>query len=202
MAKPLYIEHILKTYSITEYLESRGLKPTTQASKRDCYPCPLPDHDDSTPSFFVFLQGGYEQYKCFGCGATGDIINLYCALESTTLTEAIKHFASDLDIEDQTIMDYLADNLLDTEEDYGFSHLANLVIKINRASYDYLVQVDFDIEELRVIEKVLEKLDELAHSMNIPKLQEMYEFITEEGIPSRHEIFLNRKEERILNAAR
>jgi DNA primase len=34
--------------------------------------CPMPGHDDSTPSMLLHLDQG--RYHCFGCGATGDVI--------------------------------------------------------------------------------------------------------------------------------
>ena len=36
--------------------------------------CPLPDHDDKTPSFFVFGDG---RWRCFGCSRGGDVVDLY-----------------------------------------------------------------------------------------------------------------------------
>jgi hypothetical protein len=36
--------------------------------------CPLPDHDDKTPSFFVFSDG---RWRCFGCSRGGDVVDLY-----------------------------------------------------------------------------------------------------------------------------
>jgi hypothetical protein len=36
--------------------------------------CPLPDHDDKTPSFFVFADG---RWRCFGCSRSGDVVDLY-----------------------------------------------------------------------------------------------------------------------------
>jgi len=38
--------------------------------------CPLPDHDDSSPSFRVFERG----FTCFGCGARGGVADLAIAL--------------------------------------------------------------------------------------------------------------------------
>lgn len=34
--------------------------------------CPFPDHDDSTPSFFVNEDNGF--YICFGCGRSGGVV--------------------------------------------------------------------------------------------------------------------------------
>jgi DNA primase len=35
--------------------------------------CPLPDHDDSTPSFYIYSPG---RYHCYGCGGRGDVVDL------------------------------------------------------------------------------------------------------------------------------
>jgi hypothetical protein len=39
--------------------------------------CPLPDHEDSTPSFYIYPD---RRYWCFGCTRGGDVIDLefYC----------------------------------------------------------------------------------------------------------------------------
>lgn len=38
--------------------------------------CPLPDHDDRTPSFAVYS----DHWFCFGCDRGGDIVNFGAAL--------------------------------------------------------------------------------------------------------------------------
>jgi CHC2 zinc finger len=35
--------------------------------------CPLPDHEDKTPSFYVYPPG---RYHCYGCGGSGDVVDL------------------------------------------------------------------------------------------------------------------------------
>ena len=35
--------------------------------------CPLPDHEDKTPSFYLYPQG---RYYCYGCGGSGDVVDL------------------------------------------------------------------------------------------------------------------------------
>ncbi len=37
--------------------------------------CPLPDHDDRTPSFVVYPEDAH--FHCFGCGAHGDVLDLH-----------------------------------------------------------------------------------------------------------------------------
>ncbi len=35
--------------------------------------CPLPDHEDKEPSFYVYPPG---RYHCYGCGGHGDVVDL------------------------------------------------------------------------------------------------------------------------------
>lgn len=35
--------------------------------------CPLPDHEDKTPSFYIYPPG---RYYCYGCGRGGDVVDL------------------------------------------------------------------------------------------------------------------------------
>lgn len=54
--------------------------------------CPF--HQEKTPSFTIHTDHGF--YHCFGCGAHGDMIDLYMHLNNCTLREAIDAFAEAL----------------------------------------------------------------------------------------------------------
>lgn len=44
--------------------------------------CPLPDHEERTPSFYCYAKensGFYDSWWCFGCGRGGDAIDLWHA---------------------------------------------------------------------------------------------------------------------------
>lgn len=46
--------------------------------------CPLPDHEDRTPSFYCYAgehAGFYDSSWCFGCSRGGDVIDLYGLLK-------------------------------------------------------------------------------------------------------------------------
>lgn len=51
--------------------------------------CPF--HNEKTPSFSVHAQ--HQFYKCFGCGAGGDVIKFVMEMESLPFWEAVKYLA-------------------------------------------------------------------------------------------------------------
>lgn len=48
--------------------------------------CPLPDHEDRTPSFYVYDDG---HAHCYGCGFHGDVLDLYQEVEGCELGFAV-----------------------------------------------------------------------------------------------------------------
>lgn len=51
--------------------------------------CPF--HNEKTPSFSVHSQ--HQFYKCFGCGASGDVIKFVMEIDSLPFWEAVKYLA-------------------------------------------------------------------------------------------------------------
>lgn len=56
--------------------------------------CRCPFHDDRTPSMKLYE----DHYHCFGCGATGDVVDLVSRYFSIGPYEAAKKLASDFRI--------------------------------------------------------------------------------------------------------
>ncbi|MDR0486453.1 MAG: DNA primase [Elusimicrobiota bacterium] len=57
--------------------------------------CPF--HDEKTPSFIVSPEKGI--FKCFGCGAAGDVVKFMMMIENTPWIEALKKLAAKASIE-------------------------------------------------------------------------------------------------------
>jgi len=58
------------TLELAEHLCPRELQ---KAGKERVSRCPLPDHEDKTPSFYVYPPG---RYWCYGCSRGGDVVDL------------------------------------------------------------------------------------------------------------------------------
>jgi len=67
-------------------------------------PCPF--HQETKPSFSVNPEGGF--YYCFGCQASGDIIEFYRAINGLEFGEAVEALAREAGLEVRKRPDYMA----------------------------------------------------------------------------------------------
>jgi hypothetical protein len=79
------IKDIKAQWSVARVLGQNGSARRWQTT------CPLPDHQDETPSFTVYPN---ETWYCFGCNRTGDAIDLYAALHQLDLAGAMREMAA------------------------------------------------------------------------------------------------------------
>lgn len=86
--------------SIVDFVERSGvsLRPAGVSFKGLC-----PFHQERTPSFVVSPE--FQTYRCFGCGATGDVIHFVMNLEGIGFVDAVKYLASECGVEVDTSMD-------------------------------------------------------------------------------------------------
>lgn len=59
--------------------------------------CPLPDHDEKTPSFCVYPEG--QHYHCYGCQGHGDLLDLHQAVTGDGLPEALVELSTRYGVE-------------------------------------------------------------------------------------------------------
>lgn len=64
-------------------------EPVRSSGNRGYYKCPIPGHDEKTPSFIV--KRDKNTWRCFGaCASGGSVIDLYMALNGCEFKEACK----------------------------------------------------------------------------------------------------------------
>lgn len=94
---PEQLERLKESVDIVSVIESYGL-PGFQRYGNNRAKALCPFHDDHNPSLSVDGQRGL--YKCFSCGAGGDVFNFvrqYSALKSEPMTfyQAVQHVANE-----------------------------------------------------------------------------------------------------------
>lgn len=77
------IARVRAEHHLVDVLGRAGIQPPARWGGGDfVISCPMPGHDDSTPSMIV--HPGTDRCHCFGCGAGGDVLQLVMDLEGIT----------------------------------------------------------------------------------------------------------------------
>ena len=85
MDDPYLFQRVKEGVDIVEAAERYGLDPDRKGW------CSCPFHGERTPSFHLYNQ----RFTCFGCGASGDVIDLVAELLNTGPLEAVKTLNQD-----------------------------------------------------------------------------------------------------------
>lgn len=155
------IYRILKSKSIVEYLEKKGHQPVkTMTGGRLLYLCPFPDHKEKKPSFVVWTQADYENFRCFGCQRNYNIINLVSELEGISYRESVQLLSDGMEIGIDEDIDFKVDMsqkmIHKPEHDLEFSQA---LFSLSSMCRSYLYGVDNDTEEMRIIDQFWEEVD-------------------------------------------
>lgn len=94
------IYEVIRRKSIVEYLEKRGINPVKSlADGKYQYLCPFPDHKETKPSFMVYTQSSdFDNFYCFGCQRSCNIIHLVSGIENISFHEALKKLSDGIEI--------------------------------------------------------------------------------------------------------
>ena len=167
-----YLDHLISTVSIVDFMEdvynSDFIDSKMSHWTNTC--CPMPNHDDSNPSFGVNTES--NRYNCFGCGATGDIIKLVQNVEGLNFIEAIQRISSYSGIEVETAnldFKYLVNEFKSTINNYlnkenenkfpgGLSE-SNFLIALNDRSKKFLRSVNLNNDDLKWVESVYSEVE-------------------------------------------
>lgn len=147
--------------------------------------CPMPNHDDSSPSFGVNTTD--NKYNCFGCGQTGDIIKLVQQVEGLNFVEAIQRLSdyAGIDVEIVNLdIKYLLRELSSTINDYfskenisyypgGLSEGAFLIAFSERTK-KYERSCNHDSKECLWIEEIYKNLENDINAKEYKKINKLW----------------------------
>ena len=90
-------EQIINKHPLLKYCRERGYEVRRAGNQFSCR-CPLPGHNDGTPSFFVNPEKA--TWYCHGCKKGGSVVDLHMALYGLTLAEAMKDLGGEKNKQD------------------------------------------------------------------------------------------------------
>lgn len=103
------LAQVKEAYNIEDYIASDGVVLKQSGSNKLKGLCPMPNHNEKTPSFSVDTQ--FQNYYCFGCKESGDVLSYIQATQNLSFWESLQLLASDKGIElesksDEPSVDY------------------------------------------------------------------------------------------------
>ena len=177
---------IREKHKIGDYLASKNIFPEKSYGDRDSYICPI--HEDTKPSFIVYPASNetdHESYFCFGCKRSGCIISLKAEIEKISWRESISLLAKNVNITESGEIDFLLRSLkiqIDGEDLDDSSEIGRLSLNISTIGFLHAQKVEKDIEEIRFLEKLYKKIDNVVDEDDLDSMVEIYEFISDRKI--------------------
>lgn len=91
---PGFLDELRARLSITEVVGRRVTwdRAKTNPRRKDYWAC-CPFHSEKTPSFHVLETEGF--YKCFSCGAGGDVITFAMEIDNLSFQDAVERLAEE-----------------------------------------------------------------------------------------------------------
>lgn len=147
--------------------------------------CPLPGHDDSSPSFGVNREKG--SFHCFGCGASGDLISFVRKMEGLGFKQAVERVmlitGINPDLEQGEIyralrdINNVADDYLNYQVEYnlpgGISPVQFLRSLAERLK-SFEVKTEYQEAELKWVDTIYEKADSFIMKEDYKNLNKLW----------------------------
>jgi DNA primase len=185
-----FIDELISNIQINEYMESEYDSEFTSSSNDWLNTnCPFPDHDDSSPSFGVNLESNL--YNCFGCGKTGNIVNLVRQAEGLSFVETIQKLSlfaglevetSDLDLKyillalNSTVNHYLDD--INESKFPGGLNEAQFLIAFSERTKRHERKSNHNPNETEWIDEIYNNLDSFIENEDYKKINSLWKIFS------------------------
>jgi hypothetical protein len=186
-----YIDHLLDAVKIVDYMESEYNSDFifNNKSKWANTNCPMPNHEDNSPSFGVSIED--NKYNCFGCGATGDVIKLVQQVEGLNFIESIQKLSTFAGIDIELVnldIKYLIKELKSSHNDYyrtdhknffpgGLTEIGFLLAFSERTK-KYEKSCNYDADCLKWVEEIYKKLEKNIFNQEYKEINHLWNNFT------------------------
>lgn len=177
-----FIYELISSISIYEFMESEYQSDFVISSNYWCNTnCPFPEHEDSNPSFGVNIIS--NKFNCFGCGKTGNIINLVQLVDNLNFIEAIQKLSlylgldvetTDFDLKynvnqlNNTINEFLEE--IETSQFPGGLSESDFLITFASRTKKHIRKCNFDKQEVEWINVIYQNLDKYIDEEDYNKI--------------------------------
>lgn len=99
------VAEVKEAYDIVDYIENTGVTLKSMGSRHKGLCC---FHNEKTPSMTV--DSYFQSYRCFGCGANGDILSFVQETENLSFKEALVSLAEPKGIDISSLSEWTEDS--------------------------------------------------------------------------------------------
>lgn len=189
-----YIDYLLQNVKIRDYMEDEYNLDFVESkmSKWANTCCPMPNHDDSNPSFGVNEESNL--YNCFGCGATGDVIKLVQTVEGLQFIEAIQKLSKYAGVEVETtnldikylINEFKASIQQYLEKDYENNFPGNLsesgfLMAFAERTKKHVRACNLDSRELKWVENMYKQIEIFSQKEDYKSIAKIWKQFAKES---------------------
>ncbi len=155
------IYQVLRRKKILDYLEQKGHSPVkVLAGGKYQFLCPFPDHQETKPSFIVYTQSEFENFHCYGCQRSYNIIHLVSGLEDISFKEALTRLSEGMELSLADGIEVELERIArEMSEPKDIPQLENVLMSVSSICRNYLQSVGFDPAECGIIDKLYETID-------------------------------------------
>ena len=128
----------------------------------------------------VFKDSDYENFYCYGCKKSWNIVNFLSYYKQISFSDAIKELGVDFEFNSNDRLKYIC-NSIEKTKDKDDSEIKdiidNIYYNISLMGYFYMSEVGWDKNEFSILEGVYKKFDQLVASYNIDGIVKFYEIV-------------------------
>lgn len=183
----VFIDHILKNVSMVEYLEKEYDLDFIYNRKSNWFNtnCPMPDHDDSSPSFGV--NNETNLFHCFGCGEKGDLIKLIQKVEGLNFVESIQKIADfagidielvNLDIKSiiKDLKNHISEYLTENNSNPYPGNLSEIgfLIAFSERTKKHIRKNNFDIQEINWTDSLYKQIEIFSEQQDYKSIDKLW----------------------------
>jgi len=175
------IYQVLRKKPILDYLEKRGHQPVKSLpGGKYQFVCPFPDHNETRPSFIVYTQSGdFENFHCYGCQRSYNIIHLVAGLEGLSFKEALARLSEGMEISLSDGVDIELERIAkDFERPREVVQLQDVLMAISSMARSYLESVNNDPAECCIIDSLYASVDNDIASCCFENIYETFSFLS------------------------
>lgn len=163
------IQKVKSEYDIVDYLKRSGMSLERAGNGKWKGLCPF--HNEKTPSFTV--SEDFQNYKCFGCGESGDLISFAEHTHSLSFSDALKMLADEKNIKI---------NFKETEDSkYDVSAIRKVVADAHIFYQDNFRKLEETHPAKLEIKKRNLKVENEIYGYSLEKPNALYNYLKEKG---------------------